>query len=102
MGLSRQHESCAGASAGLGTESARVLSGRGAEVIMAVRDLPKAEKVKQGILEKNPSAKLTIMELDLCSLASVKKFAEDFKATGKPLHVLLENAGAAGPRGVGA
>lgn len=87
------HRPPAGASAGLGAETARVLSGRGAEVIMAVRDLPKVERIRAKILKANPSAKLVPMELDLSSLASVKAFAEAFKATGKPLHTLILNAG---------
>lgn len=82
-----------GASSGLGAEAARVLAGRGAEVIMAVRDVDKAKRVADGIKARQADAKLVLMELDLADLTSVRKFAADFKATGKPLHVLMCNAG---------
>lgn len=85
----------AGADSGVGAESARVLSGRGAEVIMAVRNLPKGETGREDIRKYYPNAKLTIIECDLASLGSIKTFCKAFLATGKPLHVLMCNAGAA-------
>jgi WW domain-containing oxidoreductase len=86
-----------GASAGLGIETARVLAGRGCHVVMAVRDTAKGLKVADSIRASLPAASLEVMELDLGSLASAKAFAEAFKATGQPLHLLICNAGIMAP-----
>ncbi|KAL5744649.1 hypothetical protein ACOSQ2_027765 [Xanthoceras sorbifolium] len=85
-----------GASSGIGIETARVLALRGVHVIMAVRNVATGNDVKESILKKHPSAKLDVMELDLGSLASVRKFALNFIARGLPLHILVNNAGIMG------
>ncbi|CAD7703157.1 unnamed protein product [Ostreobium quekettii] len=82
-----------GAYAGLGKEATRVLALRGAEVVMAGRSKAKADAAIDEIRKENPGAKLRFMELDLSSLASVKKFADDFRATGLAPNVLVNNAG---------
>ncbi|KAM7272358.1 hypothetical protein ACFE04_027021 [Oxalis oulophora] len=82
-----------GASSGIGTETARVLAMRGVHVIMAVRNLTAAKQVQQAIVKELPAAKLDAMELDLSSLASVRKFASDFNSSGRPLNLLINNAG---------
>ncbi|CAD7703154.1 unnamed protein product [Ostreobium quekettii] len=81
---------------GLGKETTRVLALRGAEVVMAGRSKAKADVAMAEIRGGNPGAKLRFMELDLSSLASVKKFADDFRATGLAPNVLVNNAGMAG------
>jgi NAD(P)-dependent dehydrogenase (short-subunit alcohol dehydrogenase family) len=82
-----------GSNTGLGKEAARALAARGAEVIIAVRDTDKGEAAAADIRAKHPAAKLTVQELDLSSLKSVKKFAEQYRNSGKPCHVLIANAG---------
>jgi len=82
-----------GSNTGLGKEAARALAARGAEVIIAVRDTDKGEAAAADIRAKHPAAKLTVQELDLSSLKSVKKFAEHYRNSGKPCHVLIANAG---------
>ncbi|VAI00523.1 unnamed protein product [Triticum turgidum subsp. durum] len=82
-----------GASSGIGAETARVLAARGAHVVMAARNLAAAETVRQAVLADTPGASLELMELDLSSLASVRKFAADFAARGLPLNILVNNAG---------
>ncbi|RYR37643.1 hypothetical protein Ahy_A09g042502 isoform C [Arachis hypogaea] len=82
-----------GASSGIGSETARVLALRGAHVVMGVRNLTAAKQVQQSILKDNPSAKLDAMELDLSSMESVKKFASQYKSSGRPLNILINNAG---------
>ena len=78
-----------GASSGIGAETARVLAARRAHVVMAVRNLAAAEDVRQAVLAESPAASLDLMELDLSSLASVRKFDGDFDATGLPLNILV-------------
>lgn len=46
-------------------------------------------KVKEEILKEIPSAKIDVLELDLSSLASVKKFASEYKSTALPLNLLM-------------
>lgn len=82
-----------GASSGIGTETSRVLAMRGVHVIMAVRNVAAGKNVKEAIIKEIPSAKVDAMELDLSSMASVRKFASDFKTQGLPLNLLINNAG---------
>jgi len=82
-----------GANSGIGLEASRELARKGAEVIMACRTQDKAEAAIQQIQEELPQAKLEFIHLDLADLASVKKFAADFKSRNDRLDVLLNNAG---------
>ncbi|GMI76484.1 hypothetical protein like AT4G23420 [Hibiscus trionum] len=82
-----------GASSGIGTETARVLALRGVHVVMGVKNMTAGREVKETIVKRNPDAKIDAMELDLSSMASVRKFAADFVSTGLPLNILVNNAG---------
>ncbi|XP_030537201.1 short-chain dehydrogenase TIC 32, chloroplastic-like [Rhodamnia argentea] len=82
-----------GASSGIGVETTRVLALRGVHVIMAVRNVDAGRSVKEAILEELPSAKIDVMELDLSSMASVRKFALDYQSSALPLNLLINNAG---------
>jgi len=82
-----------GANSGIGYESARELTRKGAEVIVASRDPVKAEKAILRIKDEIPDAKLKFMELNLANLDSVRKFAEEFKSKYTRLDILLNNAG---------
>ena len=82
-----------GASSGLGKEATKVLSGKSAIVIMAVRNTKKAEIVATEIRNEYPNAKLEIRNLDLSSLDSIKSFAEEILTDHKKLDILINNAG---------
>src|SRR5688572_18742083 len=86
-----------GANSGIGAETARVLSLRGAHVIMACRDLRRADEARQRILRESrgrvPEERLELMRLDLSSLASVRGFASDIIGQKRRLHLLINNAG---------
>ncbi|WMV43908.1 hypothetical protein MTR67_037293 [Solanum verrucosum] len=86
-----------GASSGIGAETTRVLAMRGAHVVMAVRNVKSGEEVKESILKDIPRAKLDVMELDLGSMESVRKFASEYNSTGYPLNILINNAGVMAP-----
>jgi protochlorophyllide reductase len=79
-----------GTSSGVGLYAAKALVRRGWHVVMACRDLPKtiAAATSVGI----DPAKYTVIHLDLGSLASVRQFVADFRATGKSLDALVCNA----------
>lgn len=78
-----------GASSGIGSETARVLALRGVHVIMGVRNMVAGKEVKEAIVKEIPAAKVDAMELDLSSLASVRKFASDYNQSGRPLNLLM-------------
>ena len=78
-----------GASSGIGTETARVLALRGVHVIMAVRNMAAGRDVKEAIVKEIAGAKVDVMELDLCSMASVRKFASEFNTKSLPLNLLV-------------
>ena len=82
-----------GANSGLGLESTKAISAKGGTVVMACRNLSKAETVKATILASNPAAKLDLMQLDNASLDSIRAFAEAFKARYDRLDILFNNAG---------
>ena len=82
-----------GANSGLGLESTKALAAKGATVVMACRSLGKAEQAKAEVLQQTPNARLDVMALDNASLASVRAFAEAFKAKYERLDILLNNAG---------
>ena len=82
-----------GANSGLGFESTKTLAGKGATVVMAVRNPGKGEEARQEILKIHPQASLDLMKLDLGNLSSVHEFAAAFKAKYDRLDILLNNAG---------
>ena len=82
-----------GANSGIGLETARTFAANGATVIMACRNLEKAQLAAIDIRNTNPKAKLDLLELDLASLKSVRNFADNFSAKYDRLDILANNAG---------
>ena len=82
-----------GANSGIGYEVTLGLIKKGFEVIMACRNIQKAEEAKVKILQQYPTAKINPMRIDTSSLKEVKKFAEQFKSQYQNLHLLINNAG---------
>jgi NAD(P)-dependent dehydrogenase (short-subunit alcohol dehydrogenase family) len=76
-----------GGYAGLGLVAASTLADAGAEVIVPARDRGKAAAA----LKDFP--KLRLETMDLMEPASIDAFAERFLASGRPLHILMNNAG---------
>jgi len=86
-----------GANGGLGLETTRALAQHGAHVIMAARNLGKAETANQDILAVTPGASLEVRPLDLVSLASVRQFATDVTTDHEVIDILVNNAGVMAP-----
>ncbi len=82
-----------GASSGLGKEATKILSKKNANLIMAVRNIKKAEQVASEIKKQHPDAKLDIRALELASLESVRRFTDGVLANYNRLDILLNNAG---------
>jgi NAD(P)-dependent dehydrogenase (short-subunit alcohol dehydrogenase family) len=76
-----------GGNTGIGLETTRILAAAGATVIVAARDVEKAKKHLIGI------ANVEIGSMDLMDPESVDGFAYKFLASGRPLHLLINNAG---------
>lgn len=86
-----------GANSGLGFGYAAGLSAAGADVIMAIRNQAKGEAAIEQIQQKSPAGNLTLKRLDLASLASVKALSDELIAEGRPIDILINNAGVMQP-----
>ncbi len=82
-----------GANSGIGYEAAREFARKGAQTILACRNMDKAQMALAEIRTEQPDARVEIMQLDLASQASVHQFADAFKANYDRLDVLVNNAG---------
>jgi NAD(P)-dependent dehydrogenase (short-subunit alcohol dehydrogenase family) len=82
-----------GANSGIGYEDARDLAKKGAEVIIAVRNIQKGTAAASAILKENPAAKIEVMELNLSDLHSIKNFANEYGRRYDSLDILINNAG---------
>jgi len=79
-----------GASSGVGLYAAKALCDRGWRVVMACRDLAKAERAIEAL--GLPRDRAEPMHLDLGALANVQAFVDAFRASGAPLDALVCNA----------
>lgn len=82
-----------GANSGLGYEVTLALAAKGAQVVMACRSVDKGEQAAALVRKQSPNAALSVKELDLASLASVRRFAEAFQQQYTTLDILCNNAG---------
>jgi len=76
-----------GGNTGIGLETVKTLADAGATVIVPARNVEKAQENLQGITN------IEIEELDLMDPDSIDRFSEKFLASGRPLHLLINNAG---------
>jgi NAD(P)-dependent dehydrogenase (short-subunit alcohol dehydrogenase family) len=86
-----------GANAGIGFETAKLLAAKGADLILACRNPANAGRAVERIKAQQADARVSYQLLDLCSLASIRRFAADFDATHERLDVLINNAGVMTP-----
>ena len=86
-----------GATGGLGYEIALGLAIAGAEVIVAGRNDSKGSDALAKLRIAAPGAKVRFENLDLASLASVAAFADRLSAQGRPIDLLVNNAGVMAP-----
>lgn len=82
-----------GANSGLGFESSLALAEKDATVIMACRNLQRAQPSLEAIQAAVPSAKLDMIELNLASLNSIRSFVETFNQKYDRLDGLINNGG---------
>lgn len=83
-----------GANSGLGLHTTSALSKLNAKIIMACRDVTKAEEVKEKIQKSSDfRGKLDIMPLDLSKTSSIRAFAREFLQKYDTIDILINNAG---------
>jgi retinol dehydrogenase 12 len=89
-----------GANTGIGLATATGLAKRGGRVFVACRSAEKGRAAVAGISAESGNDAIAFLPLDLSDLASVRACADEFLARGEPLHVLINNAGVGGARGL--
>ncbi len=82
-----------GANGGLGYETALGLAKKDVEVILACRNLQKAEAAKSRIINGYPKAQIKTLRLDVSTLREVREFATQFQRQYEKLDLLINNAG---------
>ena len=87
LGLTGKVAIITGGSSGIGLETTRTFAAAGATVIVPARDTAKAARALAGIDH------VELETMDLADPASIDAFATKFLASGRPLHLLVNNAG---------
>jgi len=82
-----------GANTGIGKETARVFAKMGAFVVLGCRSLERGGTALTEIQTQVPNAQVTLLQLDLGSLKSIRTFVSEFERLNRPLDILLCNAG---------
>ncbi|MCF6385648.1 SDR family oxidoreductase [Mycobacterium sp. MBM] len=86
-----------GASDGIGYALACRLARAGADLVLPVRNLAKGDTAVQKIRTIAPGASIQLLPLDLSSLQSVADLAQSLLSAGRPINVLINNAGVMSP-----
>jgi len=89
-----------GGNTGIGLSTATELARRGGRVYIGCRSMAAGEAAVAAIKSAAGSRDVWLLPLDLSSLTSVRACAAAFLASGEPLHVLVNNAGVGGQRGL--
>jgi NAD(P)-dependent dehydrogenase (short-subunit alcohol dehydrogenase family) len=82
-----------GANTGLGYETARALAEHGAHVVLAVRNLDKGKDAAARLTADGPRGEVTLQELDLTSLDSVRAASRQLRSDYDRIDLLVNNAG---------
>lgn len=84
-----------GSNGGLGLETARILGSRGAEIVMACRSVEKGEAAARSV-PGHDKGRVQVRQVDVSDLASVRAFVAGLTGEGRPVDVLINNAGVLG------
>ena len=82
-----------GSNSGIGYKEAEIMLYLGADVIMACRNLQKAEKARDTLLQDYPNGNVTLMELDMANFTSIDRFVEKFSQEKVDVDYFVNNAG---------
>ncbi|XP_059046020.1 retinol dehydrogenase 12-like [Achroia grisella] len=87
-----------GANTGIGYETAKDLAYRGARVILACRNEQLGLAAQKDIIAETANPNIQYLQLDLASLSSVRRFADNILKNEKQLNILINNAGIIGSK----
>lgn len=87
-----------GPTSGIGKEIASQLASRGAEVILACRDVERGKRTAEEIREQATAAQPAVVPVDTSSHTSIREFAREFRQRYDRLDVLVNNAGVLCPQ----
>ena len=87
-----------GADGGMGREITLAIARTGYRVVMVCFNPEKAEPVRRSIIEQSGNKAIEIIQVDLCSLASVNRLAEELLQRNVAIDLLMNNAGTLDPR----
>ena len=87
-----------GATNGIGRATALALAGQGYELFVLCRNPDKGQQLKDDIETAHAGASVTVLLADLASLSDIRQAAQTFLDSGKPLHLLVNNAGVVNTR----
>jgi NAD(P)-dependent dehydrogenase (short-subunit alcohol dehydrogenase family) len=87
-----------GSTSGIGKFATTELARLGNTVVMVARNPELASKTKEEIVQKTGNQNVDILMADLSSQSDIRKAVEQFKSKYENLHILINNAGLAGPR----
>ncbi len=82
-----------GATSGIGSATAEAMAAKGAELFIVCRNADKGRALLETIRSKTGNTNLSMIVADLSVQADVRRAAAEFLETGKPLHLLINNAG---------
>ena len=83
-----------GANSGVGFKTAEISAYLGADVILACRNMERAQEARLKILCDYPKASISVMQLDLASLSSIEAFCEELEGSKVDIDAFVNNAGA--------
>jgi NAD(P)-dependent dehydrogenase (short-subunit alcohol dehydrogenase family) len=92
--LRERHIVITGATSGLGLATAEALASRGAELTLVARDAGKAKLVVQDLERRFGNRRIRVEIAELSVLAEVRALAARLRKRGRPIDVLINNAGA--------
>lgn len=93
MDLSGKRVLVTGGASGIGAETVRAMAAKGAQVIIAARNLTAAGEVKESFVAATGNESIDVLFLELGSLAKIRASAADFLARYECLDILINNAG---------
>lgn len=82
-----------GATSGIGKEAVIEIAKKEFQIVILSRNIEKGNAIKEEIILQTGNSDIEIMECDLASFESIKKFSNKFKKKYNKLDVLVNNAG---------
>lgn len=82
-----------GANSGLGFSISKALAKKDLQIIMACRNIEKAERARKEILREVSDADLNVLQLDVSEISSIREFVHEFSSTVGAVDILINNAG---------